>query len=63
MNNRTAKEKHDLKEYYEEAEALGKTVREVADELLVADATVRIYCKLHGIQLRKAGNVGRGKKR
>lgn len=52
--------KQELKEYYSRAQAEGKSVREAADDLCVSDAAVRQYCKLHSIELRKVGNVGRG---
>ena len=53
----------ELNEYYQRAAAEGKTVNEVADELLTSEAAVRLYCKAHGIELRKAGNVGSGDRR
>ena len=46
-----------LREYYKEAEALGKTVRQVADELVVNESSVRGYCKKHGITLQKVRRI------
>lgn len=46
-----------LLEYYKEAEALGKTVKQVADELVINDSTVRGYCKKHGITLQKVRKI------
>ena len=52
----------ELLDYYKTAEAEGKTVKEVADYLCVADSTVRQYCTTHNITLRKVGNIGSGKR-
>lgn len=54
--------KVELLEYYKAAEVEGKTVKEVADELCIADASVRNYCAQHNITLRKVGNIGSGKR-
>lgn len=52
----------ELKEFYLKAQEEGKTVKEVADELCIADASVRNYCAQHNITLRKVGNIGSGKR-
>lgn len=52
----------ELKEYYLKAQEEGKTVREVADDLCVSDANVRVYCATHNITLKKVGNIGSGKR-
>ena len=52
----------ELKEFYLKAQAEGKTVKEVADELCITDASVRNYCTKHNIVLRKVGNIGSGKR-